>query len=466
MSLIPSLQQDLRLPRLRTQNRRSKHTSYSRGRVAEVCFIITRADLLAPKKEQVDSLLPYLRGLLRDALGQTGKNVRLGNVRCVSAKRGWWTKSLKEEIWSRGGAGWMVGKVNVGKSSLFEVVFPKGRSAAQPFSPSEQGLRDLELAQRADSLSASSPNTLDEADEDEILLSSPSDLLPPPQPERPYPAMPIASSLPGTTASPIRVPFGAGKGELIDLPGIARSTLESHIFPSARQSTIMHSRVSPEQTVIKPGQSLLLGGGLVRITNSHPKDVVLAYPFVPLATHLTSTTKAEELEMGAREMDIPSVLAPESRGKVKLVGQMQLKWDVTKARAGPLTRRDAVGLKAERLPFVVLSADVVIEGVGWVEVVVQRRRREWEAAGADTDAFGSLGEGDRGQREGMWPAVEVYSPEGKYVTVRRPMGAWLLAQKVKKKTPPGARQRRSLRSVKMSDAGRKRIAESERAKEI
>ncbi|KAF2228201.1 hypothetical protein BDZ85DRAFT_178285, partial [Elsinoe ampelina] len=377
MSLIPSLQQDLRLPRLRTQNRRSKHISHARGRVAEVCFIITRADLLAPKKEQVDTLLPYLRELLRDALGNTGKNVRLGNVKCVSAKRGWWTRAVKEEIWSRGGAGWMVGKVNVGKSSLFEVVFPKGRGAAHSHSPSpsDQGLYALEQAQRLDALSAGTTITPSDVDDpDEIIISEESDLLPPPQPERAFPSMPISSALPGTTASPIRVPFGAGKGELIDLPGIARSTLENYVVPSQRSQLIMSSRLSPEQVVVKPGQSLLIGGGLICITNPSEKDVLLAYPFVPLDTHLTSTNKAEELRKGEREIDIPSALAPESKSSIKSAGKMELKWDVTKARAGPLTRKDAVGLKAERLPFVVWSADVVIEGVGWIELVAQRRR--------------------------------------------------------------------------------------------
>ncbi|KAG8627639.1 hypothetical protein KVT40_005122 [Elsinoe batatas] len=480
MSLIPSLQQDLRLPRLRTQNRRSKHTSYARGRVAEVCFIITRADLLAPKKEQVDTLLPYLRELLRDALGNTGKNVRLGNVKCVSAKRGWWTKAVKEEIWSRGGAGWLVGKVNVGKSSLFEVVFPKGRGAAQSYNPShsDQGLYALEQAQRLDALSASTTNTpADVDDPDEIILSEESDLLPPPQPERAFPSMPISSALPGTTASPIRIPFGAGKGELIDLPGIVRSTLENHLVPSQRAQLIMSSRLSPEQIVIKPGQSLLIGGGLVRITNPSEKDVLLAYPFVPLDTHLTSTTKAEELRKGERDMDIPSVLATESKSSIKSAGKMELKWDVTKARAGPLTRKDAVGLKAERLPFVVWSADVVIEGVGWIELVAQRRRRDFDLARREEAFKGRMqgheeqdgekpfadtpmgGTEERVARRSIWPTVEVFSPEGKHVAIRRPMGAWLLAQKVKKKVAPGARQRRSMRSVKMSDAGRKRMAD-------
>ena len=59
-------------------------------------------------------------------LAHLGKMVRLGNVRCVSSRRGWWTRQVKDEISSRGGGGWMVGKVNVGKSSLFGSVFPKG----------------------------------------------------------------------------------------------------------------------------------------------------------------------------------------------------------------------------------------------------------------------------------------------------------------------------------------------------
>lgn len=89
-------------------------------------------------------------------------------------------------------------------------------------------------------------------------------LLPPAQPETPYPRMPLVSSLPGTTASPIRIPFGNNKGELIDLPGIYRSSFETSILPQHRKTLIMESRVVPEQYVVKPGQSLLLGGGVLR----------------------------------------------------------------------------------------------------------------------------------------------------------------------------------------------------------
>ncbi|PNS16949.1 Arginyl-tRNA--protein transferase 1 isoform B [Sphaceloma murrayae] len=492
MSLIPSLQHDLRLPRLRTQNRRSKHTSYQRGRVAEVFFIVTRADLLAPKKEQVDALLPYIRELLRDALGKESKNLRLGNVKCVSAKRGWWTKPVKEAVWSRGGAGWMVGKVNVGKSSLFEVVFPKGRSVSTPLL-TDTSLATLERAQHQDALShlaaPTTPPPETDDDDAEIVLASESSLLPALQPESPYPVMPITSSLPGTTASPIRVPFGAGKGELIDLPGVARSTLADHVLASSQNDLLMSSRVSPDQIVLKPGQSLLIGGGLIRITNPDPKEVLLVYPFVPLSCHVTSTQKSLSLEKGDMQLDIPSIVRPESRDKMARAGSFEVKWDVTKARAGPLTRRDAVGIRADRLPFVVWGCDLVVEGVGWVEIAGQRRRKEFERAmgtggrkggGRGGDGRGRGGEEDpfpetmaegaglhtgdvSAEKTSPYPLIDVFSPDGQYVMVRRPMGAWLLGQKMTKKTPAGARQRRSMRSVKMSDQGRARIKAQEDA---
>ncbi|GAM84566.1 hypothetical protein ANO11243_025620 [Dothideomycetidae sp. 11243] len=436
MSLIPSLQADLRLPRLRSQNRRSKHTNFTRGRSAEVSFIITRADLLAPKKEQVDSLLPYIREVLRDALGQTRKNVRLGNLRCVSAKRGWWTSHIKEDIWKRGGAGWMVGKVNVGKSSLFEVVFPKGR-VGQISQPSTS----LELAQDNAGLEQQT-STSNEGLEDEDLTGS---LLPPARQEVAYPAMPISSALPGTTASPIRVPFGSGRGELIDLPGVARSSLETYVVPSERESLVMRSRIAAEQRVIKPGQSLLLGGGLIRITPTTPNQVVMAYPFLPLKARVTSTAKALEIQAGTERPGLASILVPEAHKTLASAGPMPLKWDITRVRSGPLTSKSDVKLKPSQLAFSVWGADVVVEGVGWVELVAQTRKKK-----AFTDSSSSI-----------W-SMEVFSPEGKYVALRRPMNAWLLGgRRVKSKTPARARPRRSMTSLKHSRKGRDMAAASQ-----
>lgn len=474
MSLIPNLQHALDLPRLRTKNRRSKSIRYLKGRVAEVSFIITRSDLLAPKKEQVDTLMPYLQEVLREALGRTGRQVRLGNVRCVSAKRGWWTKTVKEEIWKRGGAGWMVGKVNVGKSALFEVVFPKGRaqqedtaidrpvekdnddevSHAVPTSIGEHApgeetdgianarqhkLQETELQYHQDG---------DEQDDEPYDEDVDGSLLPPAQPETQYPSMPLVSSLPGTTASPIRIPFGNGKGELVDLPGVLRSSLDSHVKPEYQKTLVMKSRVVPEQQTIRPGQSLLLGG-LIRISHKGGEDapVILAYPFVPPAfePHVTGNHKSIAIQTGIHSAEskgregeaytgtVSSIATEAAKQAMQSAGTFKLQADVTKRRSGPLTDPAAGKQKTANLPFVVYSVDILIESVGWIELVCQVRKRSDSLFTAD--ALSSLGM-DAGEQQ-LLPEVEVFSPEGKFVGARRPMNAWVLGGKRR----PAARER-------------------------
>ncbi|KAL8716743.1 MAG: hypothetical protein Q9225_005949, partial [Loekoesia sp. 1 TL-2023] len=427
LSLVPQLQQRLDLMPQRSQNRRARTHAFSRR--AEMSFIITRSDLLAPQKEQVDSLMPYLLQVLRDALGSSGRGVRLGNVRCVSAKRGWWTKQVKDEIWERGGGGWMVGKVNVGKSNLFECVFPKGRwnritvkSDKRPNKLSHQLLGSPPSQARGETLerlSSGSPG--------EIVKES---LLPPPQPEKQYPVMPTVSHLPGTTASPIRIPFGDGKGELIDLPGLARGSLEEHVIETHRSSLVMRHRVKPEQFVIKPRQSLLISD-LVRITPTTPEVTVLAYLFVPLSGHVTSTEKAIAISTQIQPSGIPTIAKPETGQKMSLAGTFQLHWDVTRQRAGPLTSPSAAALSIKTLPFAVFSTDILIEGCGWVELVTQIRKKDMESASAGNS----------------YPAVDVWSPNGDYIAARRPMNGWLWGK------PKGAsggrkRPRRSMKGVK------------------
>ncbi|KAF2141257.1 uncharacterized protein K452DRAFT_351410 [Aplosporella prunicola CBS 121167] len=453
MSLVPNLTRALSLQPLRTQNRRSKKWNYSKGRVAEVSFIITRSDLLAPKKEQVDSLMPYLQEVLRDALGNTQRNVRLGNVRCVSSKRGWWTKEVKEAIWERGGGGWLVGKANVGKSNLFEVVFPKNRNQPVNFAKVRDEAKEKALqsgisktnpaaavaaqeqlseerSESQDQLAGEQPEnqegrlteeqteSRENATEQEEPLSEPQDdlsqpeqsplgevrepkesadepqdtlteadnpqleegplidedsLLPAAQPEVPFPQMPVISSLPGTTASPIRIPFGRGRGELIDLPGLARSTLDTYVKPEHRQDLIMETRIVPERLSVKPGQSVLLGGGLIRITPTTRDVVYLVHAFVPPAMkpHITSTEKAVAIQAGTRDAGIPRIALPDAARDTMSAGRYMLRWDVTRRQAGPLTARDAIALRPEQLSFVVWSTDVLIEGVGWIEIVAQ-----------------------------------------------------------------------------------------------
>lgn len=534
LSIIPNLQSSLRIPKLRTQNRRAKHKGWvANDRIAEVSFIITRADLLAPKKEQVDTLMPYITDVLRDALGRDNNKARLGNVRLVSAKRGWWTKQVKEDIWERGGAGWMVGKVNVGKSNLFEAVFPKGRGAdyqdvrkirsaaeREAMLNAAQSLEDLTRVQKqlADEDAEverhnrrptqhihQPPRALErDPEEEEDEEEDPDALLPPPQPYTPYPVLPIASSLPGTTASPIRIPFGKNRGELVDLPGLARTTpgLETFVQPAHHQDLIMTNRLNAERLSLKPGQSLILGGGLIRITPVTEDLVFLVHPFVPIHAHITRTEKAQayQTQTSDRQLQVPPILAPDVGSKMNSAGRFALRWDATKKLAGPLTSSVAAKMKPENLPFRIWSADILIEGLGWLEISAQTRRPQgWRPIGmakkdpnhaqlaraqrlrderaakdrkfaalAETEGPGGSevddalsrafatdqGPGPRhgdamAEWEDAYPEVEVFSPLGKFVGARRPMCAsTVMGPKSVSSRERVARPRRSMVSVK------------------
>ena len=132
MSFIPALTRRLDFAWIRSRNRRAKTQHWSGGKSGQISFIITRSDLLAPKKEQVDQLMPQMREILRDAIGKTGKDVRLGNVHLVSSKRGWWTRQVKTDIWERGGANWLVG---------VDIVYsPLGRGFARSADSMTKGL--------------------------------------------------------------------------------------------------------------------------------------------------------------------------------------------------------------------------------------------------------------------------------------------------------------------------------------
>jgi hypothetical protein len=522
LSIVPNLQSSLRIPKLRTQNRRAKHKGWvANDRIAEVSFIITRADLLAPKKEQVDVLMPYVRDVLRDALGRQNLNARLGNVRLVSAKRGWWTAQVKEDIWERGGAGWMVGKVNVGKSNLFEAVFPKGRGAdyqnIRKIRSAAEREAMLNNARSLDELTQVQQQLAEEDAETERLKNKPQEhlhqppeeeepeeedyedpdaLLPPAQPYTPYPVLPIASSLPGTTASPIRIPFGRNRGELVDLPGLARTTpgLETFVKPDEHDNLVMKHRINSDRYTLKPGQSLILGGGLIRITPKTQDLVFLVYPFVPLHPHITRTDKAVDYQAQTSERHLESILAPGVGNKMYSAGTFQLKWDVTKKLAGPVTSAAAGKMKPENLPFRIWSTDILVEGVGWIEVCAQTRRpqgwkpiglpkkdpnhaqkqRQQELADLETRKQRKYDAIARAEAEGRdveevlreefyhddmedrleewqdeYPEVEVFSPMGRFVGQRRPMCASTVSgPKYVASRDRKARPKRSMVSVK------------------
>ena len=403
-------------------------------------FIITRSDLLAPKKEQIDSLMPFILQVLRDALGGSAEHVRLGNVRCVSSQRGWWTKQVKEDIWNRGGGGWMVGKVNVGKSHLFENVYPKGRNeeisiGSLQHRAAQNGLNEKtpEFSATAESAQRRSQAPIQQYPQ--LLENS---LLPPAPPETPYPVLPLVSALPGTTASPIRLPFGGGKGELIDLPGLSRGSLEEFVRDEYKKDLLMLHRVKPKQLSIKPGQSLLVGG-LIRLTPSTPHVTFLAYPFVPLKSHVTSTARAIAIHTQQDKSGTNTIVKPGAGNIMHTAGSFSLKWDVTKQRSGPLTNAAAAGLSTEVLPFSVFSADILVEGCGWIELVAQVRKKDMESRTESGDYFDTR----------PYPRIEVSSPNGRHVGVRQPMGAWLLCgEKFGSSNRKSLRPRRSMKGVK------------------
>ncbi|CAK7203217.1 Mitochondrial ribosome small subunit bioproteinsis protein [Sporothrix eucalyptigena] len=489
MSLLPHINSLLDTMPLRSRNRRSRHSKFYSGRLIELSFIITRSDLFAPRREQVDRLMPWIRETLRDALGRAGRDIRLGNIRCVSARRNWWTTELKEEIWKRGGANWLVGKANVGKSYLVHHVFPKGRMES---ADKRKGLRVLRKPSTGTYTSypdhAQDGEAYDEAFDKERTAGLDVNALLPPRPdETNYPQMPVVSGLPGTTASPIRIPFGSGKGELIDLPGLERTALVDYIEESHKGSLVMKTRIQPEQVVLKGTHQSLLLGGFIRITPRTPNIVFLTYNFTPLHEHRTMTEKAVAIQEQTSELRVENIAMKGTGEKIALAGSFQLNHDVTKIRAGPITRKDAANISVDRLPYRVVALDLLIEGCGWVEIVAQVRTRDLfggerlrntklKAEKQTTDSSGLLQtldlsdpeepeqddsgnlQSQSGDGDIQWPVIDVYSPGGQFIGSRRPLNAWLLAQpkaSLKRKSMR-ARPKRSLKGAKKKEKALRR----------
>ncbi|KAJ5659810.1 hypothetical protein N7507_006261 [Penicillium longicatenatum] len=400
MSLVPRIHWALFAQEQRSRNRRSSTEKYHHGqKMPTISFIITRSDLLAATKEQVDSKMEYIRSILRNALGRAGKDVRLGNVHMISAHRGWWTKQVKDEIREHGGGIWVVGKANVGKSSFIEACFPKDSRRLENMAEwMEKREREISNQQQATPVNSDG-------------------LLPPAPREGLYPVLPVVSSLPGTTVSPIRIPFGRGRGEMIDLPGMERSELEDHVRDEHKRDLIMTKRVKPERCTLKPGQSLLLGGGLVRISAVNPEDTVMAATFVPIESHVTNTAKAIEIQAEQQPYRGKVLMVEGTGSTIASAGKFDLQWDITASNL-PTSIAKAVkdkGIPVPYLPYRVMAADILIEGCGWIEVSIQVRNKRGSADEPST-----------------YPQVEVFSPKGEYIGGRRPIECWnFIAEKLK-----------------------------------
>jgi ribosome biogenesis GTPase A len=480
MSLIPNIYDALDLQEQRSRNRRSKTEKYKGGKkMTTISFVITRSDLLAAKKEQVDSMMQRFRKVLLDVLGMKKGDVRLGNVHMISAHRGWWTKNVKEEIREHGGGIWVVGKANVGKSSFISSCFPKDSKNL------EKVAELLQHRQEAESLEAAVSTTTD----DSVLLNEDS-LLPPAPREELYPTLPVISSLPGTTVSPIRIPFGHGKGEMIDLPGLDRGTLQDFIKDEHKNDLIMTKRVEPERITIKPGQSLLLGGGLIRITpvTGRPSSttttreqeeegegegkegqeaIVLAACFVPLETHVTKTSKAIEIQSQLRPYNPGD--QTNNKGKtiikdgvldhISSAGIFELDTDVTHNHLPILVKKrlEDQGIKPPPLPYKVLSRDILIEGCGWIELTAQiRARTTFDKKNSDNGSR----DVSSSSSPPVLPSVEIFSPNGQHIASRAPMETWNFIHEKKladkRKTKGGPRRgRQNISQKKRANHGGK-----------
>ncbi|KAJ5976206.1 hypothetical protein N7481_009913 [Penicillium waksmanii] len=401
MSLIPRVHDALSVKGQRSLNRRASHEKYHGGqKLPSLSFIITRSDLLAATKEQVDSKMEYVRNQLRAALGRAGRDIRLGNIHMVSAHRGWWTKQVKEEIRQHGGGIWVVGKANVGKSSFIEACFPKDQRTIENMAQWIEEQRE----------SAEVPN------QRQAYLHDPNSILPPAPREDQFPVLPVVSSMPGTTVSPIRIPFGRGKGEVIDLPGMQRGQLEDFVRDEHKRDLIMTKRVKPQRCTVKPGQSLLLGGGLIRLTPVNPDHTLLAACFIPIETHLTKTEKAIEIQTEQRAYPGTVFMSEGTGSTMKSAGKFDLKWDTTRSNL-PTSVAKAVKdrkIPIPQLPYQVMSADILVEGCGWIEVSVQVRAKR------------------NAEEPPIYPQVEVFTPNGKHIGSREPMECWnFIAEKLK-----------------------------------
>jgi len=240
-----------------------------------ISYIITRCDLLMPKREQIASLMTYLKSTLRDFLPEDQK-IESPNAKlyAISTRTGWDVGALKEEISKRQGGVWFLGAVNVGKSTLLREVWPMG-GELRPVSLEDT--EEFEILSADNELEAGEPveneveadfNPMEGVEEagqqqlDKILTKAQE--MGNRQVTRSH-VPPTVSDVPGTTAAPIRVSYksvgrgGKFRGEVVDLPGLERwvgfpeTGLMKYVRRNRQRALAMKGRVTPEQYTIKPG---------------------------------------------------------------------------------------------------------------------------------------------------------------------------------------------------------------------
>ncbi|KAI5786745.1 hypothetical protein FPQ18DRAFT_263516 [Pyronema domesticum] len=420
MTLRPSMQRYLykNLPKSITRN-------------LTISYVITRCDILSPARESVASLMTYLKSVLKEKLPENQRvESPYNKIYAISSRSGWDIGKLKDEIASRRGGVWIVGAVNVGKSTLMRDIWPKGgvlrpvdlNDAAEfDILPENHAEIDYVDQEYYDDIPDLPP--LDAADAtppelDQILASAVEKTIEKPaKPNTARPAdyiPPLISEVPGTTAAPLRVSYisanrgGKLKGEVVDLPGLERwvgfpgTGLMPYVRPDRHRMLSMKKRINPEQITLKPGQSIVLGG-LVMITPKTETLHVQINPFTVLPVHVARTEKCRPQDTDHKQSWLmPDAVTPLPTA-FKSAGVFTLAEDVTPRRNPMLKSKSPEALKM--LPYKVLATDIVMDGIGWVEISCQVRNRR-----------------DTGYQT---VDVEVFTPEGKGVMQRRCMELYM-----------------------------------------
>ncbi|KAI5800069.1 hypothetical protein EDC01DRAFT_765456 [Geopyxis carbonaria] len=429
-----------------------------------VSYVITRCDVLTPKRAQISSLMTFLKQTVKARLpkdekveGPAGSETKIW---AVSSRKGWDIGGLKDEIKHRAGGVWFVGGVNVGKTSLLRDAWPQN---GKQFT-----MEGIEVGARPKVTEPEETELVGEGEEDtgkqlEGLLSQVQQSHRPREP-------PTISDVPGTTAAPIRVAYnplgGRSKlwGELVDLPGLERfgsGDLLKYARADKRKDFRVRGRVYAEEYTVQPGQSILVGG-LFMIT---PKtDVtVMVNPFTTLPIHIAATAKCcsflthpspqdsslcdtllqDPAAVGAASPK-PTIINDEPHhlpSNIASAGVFTIADDVTEKRNPMLMSAHPAAIRA--LPYKVLATDLLLDSLGWIELTAQVRNRQ-----------------DTGFQK---VDVEVHAPEGRGVGQRHTMGAYMMLDKsamlggLKKKT---ARPKMSKKGSKKGEKLRRRAQNS------
>lgn len=204
----------------------------------------------------------------------------------------------------------------------------------------------------------------------------------------------------------------------------------------------------------------MLIAGLILITPRDTELVVLAYPFTSLPVHVTSTRKAlqhiRDPDPSARsgiELFQKAPTSPDPSPPVSAqlhpdtaslpehfasAGIYTLSDTVTPQRNPLLTHKDPDSLS--QLPYRVVATDLLLAGLGWVELVAQVRTR---------DAHEEV-------------RVEVFTPQGKGIGQRATMGADMLRKNGEMLAGVARKTGRPRRSMK-GDKKRRKVDGREKA---